>query len=200
MQPNAKGSQTRHLLIESAYKLFLQKGYHGTSMRHIAKEAGLALGGIYNHFGSKEEIFRAVILAHHPFLKIFPKFDQMAADEFTSAEDLIRRFTHLIFAEFKKEPQLLNLMFIELVELEGDNLAALFPTLQPKIFAFLQRVALLKPDWRVPSPIVFIRSYISLIIGIYITDRFVPKTLGPDGNQGELDDFLEIYFHGLFKS
>ncbi|MFT5193041.1 MAG: AcrR family transcriptional regulator [Cellvibrionaceae bacterium] len=195
-----KGELTRQTLIESAHKLFLQKGYHGTSMRHIAKRAGLALGGIYNHFASKEEIFQAVILAHHPFLKIFPKFEEATITDITSAEELIRTVTHLIFAEFEKEPQLLNLIFIEMIELNGKNLASLFSVLQPMVFTFIQRIAVLKPDWRIPSPIVFLRSYIGLIVGVYLTDRFLDKTLSVDGEMGTLDEYLEIYFHGLFKS
>ncbi len=33
---------------------------------------GLALGGIYNHFSSKEEIFEAIIIDQHPYKKILP--------------------------------------------------------------------------------------------------------------------------------
>ncbi|MEM8861747.1 MAG: TetR/AcrR family transcriptional regulator [Chloroflexota bacterium] len=194
-----KGEQTQQALIQSAYKLFLQKGYHGTSMRQIAKGANLALGGIYNHFASKEEIFRAVVLAHHPFLKIFPKFEEATEDSSMSPKEMIRNLTHLIFSEFKKEPQLLNLMFIELVELEGDNLAALFPQVQPRIFIFLQKISAQQPNWRIPNPIIFLRSYIGFIIGFYITDRFMPKAFGPSDAAGDLDDYLEIFFHGLFK-
>lgn len=195
-----KGLETRQIIIDSAYSCFLKNGFHGTSMRAIAKAAGLALGGIYNHFEGKEEIFQAVILTHHPLLKIFPKLLEERSEPITSAEALLRETTHGIFAELNKEPALLNLMFIELVELDGANLGALFPVLQPTIAAFLQQVVTLQPNWRIPSPIVFIRSYIGLIMSIVITDRYVPKALlGQAEDVGELDDFLEIYFHGLFK-
>ncbi len=42
----SKGELTRASILEGAYQLFLQQGYHGTSMRQIAEEAGIALGGI----------------------------------------------------------------------------------------------------------------------------------------------------------
>ena len=45
-----KGERTRTAIIDAAFDLFVRKGYHATSMRQIADEAGLAPGGLYNHF------------------------------------------------------------------------------------------------------------------------------------------------------
>ena len=50
----------------------MEQGYHATSMRQIAERADLALGGIYNHFTSKEEIFEAIIVDKHPYKKVLP--------------------------------------------------------------------------------------------------------------------------------
>ena len=67
-----KGERTRQVIIEAAYALFLEQGYAATSMRQIAERTGLALGGIYNHFASKEAIFSDLIIAKHPFHEILP--------------------------------------------------------------------------------------------------------------------------------
>ena len=75
-----KGDRTRAILIEAAYQLFNNKGYHATSMRDIATEAGLALGGIYNHFQSKEDIFVAMLMERHPFLEILPELHAAQGD------------------------------------------------------------------------------------------------------------------------
>ena len=56
-----KGENTRLAIEDAAIILFMEKGYHATSMRQIAEGADLALGGIYNHFKSKDEIFEAII-------------------------------------------------------------------------------------------------------------------------------------------
>jgi AcrR family transcriptional regulator len=53
-----KGKQN---LMEAALKLFSANGYHSTSTRAIAKEAGVALGLMYNYFGSKEELLVNII-------------------------------------------------------------------------------------------------------------------------------------------
>ncbi|MGC8856852.1 MAG: TetR/AcrR family transcriptional regulator, partial [Anaerolineae bacterium] len=67
-----KGEITRQTIEDAALTLFLEQGYHATSMRQIAERAGLALGGIYNHFSSKEEIFEAIIVDRHPYKRVLP--------------------------------------------------------------------------------------------------------------------------------
>jgi len=43
-------------ILEAAEKLFVKKGFHGTTIRDIARESGLGLGPIYNYVRNKEEI------------------------------------------------------------------------------------------------------------------------------------------------
>jgi TetR/AcrR family transcriptional regulator, cholesterol catabolism regulator len=47
-------------LLDSAAKLFCQRGFHATSMRDIAKAANMLSGSIYYHFSSKQEMLLAV--------------------------------------------------------------------------------------------------------------------------------------------
>lgn len=54
MEPKAE--RTRRHIIEKAASLFNRKGYHGTSMSDIMQATGLAKGGLYGHFKSKDEI------------------------------------------------------------------------------------------------------------------------------------------------
>src|SRR3990172_13368732 len=85
--PTAKGEQTRAAIIKAAYALFLKKGFHATSVREIAEKADLALGGIYNHFSSKEEIFAAVLDAYHPYRRILPALEAANGE---TIEDFVR--------------------------------------------------------------------------------------------------------------
>ena len=43
-------------ICEAAEKLFVKKGFHGTTIRDIARECGLGLGPIYDYVKNKEEI------------------------------------------------------------------------------------------------------------------------------------------------
>lgn len=52
---------SREALLDSAAKLFAEKGYAGVGTREIAADAGANLGMIKYHFGSKGELFVAAI-------------------------------------------------------------------------------------------------------------------------------------------
>jgi TetR/AcrR family transcriptional repressor of nem operon len=51
-----KAQKTKELIIAKAAPLFNKKGYAGTSMSDIMKATGLAKGGLYGNFESKDEI------------------------------------------------------------------------------------------------------------------------------------------------
>lgn len=58
MEVLSKSDRTRQFIIEKAAPIFNQKGFSGTSMSDILKATGLAKGGLYGNFKSKEEIAR----------------------------------------------------------------------------------------------------------------------------------------------
>jgi AcrR family transcriptional regulator len=51
-----KGEATRLRILERAAPVFNQRGYAGASMSELVEATGIEKGGIYNHFGSKEEL------------------------------------------------------------------------------------------------------------------------------------------------
>ncbi len=58
---NKYPEETVNLILETAMKLFVQKGYEHTSIQDIIDHlGGLSKGAIYHHFKSKEDILDAV--------------------------------------------------------------------------------------------------------------------------------------------
>jgi len=53
-------ARTRARLIETAGQLFASRGYDGTSVDAIIRQAGVSKGAFYHHFSSKEELLDAV--------------------------------------------------------------------------------------------------------------------------------------------
>jgi len=53
--------ETQRAIIEAAARLFIEHGYHATSIGRIASEAGVAVQTIYNSIGSKRELLSRVL-------------------------------------------------------------------------------------------------------------------------------------------
>jgi AcrR family transcriptional regulator len=51
---------TKERILEAAFKLFAENGFSGTSLRSITAEAGVNLASVNYHFGSKDELIRAL--------------------------------------------------------------------------------------------------------------------------------------------
>ena len=59
---SADANSTRQRLIEVGRDLFANQGYRETSVREITREAGANLGAVTYHFGSKRELYEAVLV------------------------------------------------------------------------------------------------------------------------------------------
>lgn len=65
MTRTAKGEQTREKIVEAALRLFRSYGYDETTMREVAREAGVSLGNAYYYFRSKEHLLHAYYHVMH---------------------------------------------------------------------------------------------------------------------------------------
>jgi len=58
--PRRVGAKQQEIL-EAAARVFRLKGYDGTTLRDIAREAGLFPGSLYYHIRSKEDLLRGIV-------------------------------------------------------------------------------------------------------------------------------------------
>lgn len=191
---SAKGQQTRKVILEGGYHLFIEQGYHGTSMRQIAARASIALGGIYNHFDSKESIFEAVLMTYHPYHRILPALKAARGE---SVEELIRDAARIMLSALEEHPEFVHLMFIEIVEFESKHIPAMFETVFPQIVAFIQRVEQARGALRpVPLPIIF-RAFVGLFFSFFITEMMIGELAQVDYSQDGEAHFVDIFLHGI---
>ena len=59
--PERAKTPRRTELVAAAARLFSERGYHGTSMQHLAEALGLQRGSLYAHIGSKEDLLLDVV-------------------------------------------------------------------------------------------------------------------------------------------
>ena len=192
--PPRKSPDTKSRLIKAAYELFLKHGYHATSMRDIAARAHLSVAAAYNHFKDKDELFTAILRQYHPYTLILPALAEVKGE---TVEDFLRQGARRMIQVLGQQPGFLRLMLIEIVEFDGRHTPALFNEVIPRLVDFAQSVVKRKGKLRPYSLPVLIRSFAGLFISYYISEimiwKYLPKNLQTDC----LDDFVEIYLHGV---
>ena len=192
-----KGEVTRLAIEDAAISLFLEQGYHATSMRQIADQAGLALGGIYNHFASKDEIFQGIIIDKHPYKKILPAI--LAADGETVAE-FFKNAASIVITELSKQPEFINLMFIELVEFKGKHGSMMLREIAPKVLPVFEKIVKSRKNLRVTNPAVLMRSFFGMIISYFITEMIISDSvISKLMPKNTADLYTDIFLHGILK-
>jgi AcrR family transcriptional regulator len=133
-----RGEGTRQSILDAAERLFLSQGFHGTSMRQIAQEAGgIAVGGIYNHFASKESIFLELVSVRSPYANIADVIEHLeATDTRGMIEEAIPRLQALVL----EHVDFFQLVVIDVNELQGTTIRTLVGSLIPRFIAFAQRL------------------------------------------------------------
>lgn len=192
----SRGERTRAVIIDAAARQFISRGFSGASMRQIAQEAGIALGGIYNHFGSKEDLFTAVVAAKHPLNQIAPL---LAEVEGRDAENLLREGARRILGVLEKDQSLLRLVFIELVEFDGQHVPALFEHLFPNVQAFVQKLLAMPGKFKPYAPMTLARVYFGMVLSQAMIDLLLRDLPLPEEG-GSLDDIMDIFMHGALQT
>jgi AcrR family transcriptional regulator len=98
LQPRAtqKAQQTRQQILDAALKLFQKKGFESTTMRDVAKEAGLAVGAAYYYFKSKEELVLAF------YYETLCSYDDACREVLPQTKDFEKRMKAIMARRFEQ--------------------------------------------------------------------------------------------------
>ena len=111
-------ADTRSVILVKAREIFLELGYHKTTMRNIAEAAGISTGPLYFHFRDKAEVF---------FHICSEAFDRLEADfrcisQEGAAGDRLRNIFLAYKAFYYREPQLFAMMHLATDPMSGIGL------------------------------------------------------------------------------
>jgi AcrR family transcriptional regulator len=174
------GCMTRSLILDTAHLLFVNQGYAATSMRQIAESTGLALGGIYNHFASKEAVFDAILIERHPYQQVKPLIQKMQAEPFGNFDESTVRS---LLNELGQHPKFFNLMLVEMVEFKGKHLPQFFENIL----------------CGVPPP-AWLPVFLSMFVSYHMTQSLLIGMLPTEPQAQSLDAFIDIFLYGILKS
>ena len=161
----------------------------------LPRQAHIALGGLYNHFASKEKVFEAVFLAFHPYHEVLP---MIAAAEGANLEQLVQDAIRRMVQVVEGRPDFMNLMFIEMVEFNSAHARQLFAYLFPQGMQLVQQLVEPYPEQirPIPPPMV-VRTFLGLFFGYYLTETALAPAAPAEFSQDAMQYFVDIYLHGI---
>ncbi|WCE32244.1 TetR/AcrR family transcriptional regulator [Vibrio sp. SCSIO 43137] len=111
--------ERREQILSCSMEVFLNKGYHNTTMKEIVASTGLSKGAIYHYFSCKEEIFNAIFL----------DFDQKITADFervSVADDPLTEIKNLLTSTLDEMIRFFRMYYVCLEMSESDALQQQF--------------------------------------------------------------------------
>jgi AcrR family transcriptional regulator len=192
----SKGERTSQVILKAAYSLFIEQGFHATSMRQIAQRAGVALGGIYNHFESKDQIFDRVLLEEHPYRRVL-EILQSAPGE--TMGEFVHNAAHAAVTELGNRPDFIKLAFIEFIEFKGKHAPNLFRMIYPQFMPLWQRFIGDQSQLRRISPQVISLAFVGVFFSYYLAESVTNPANSMPPNLEILEQYLDIFLHGVLE-
>lgn len=111
-----KGLETAKRVRKAALKRFANAGYAAVSMREIAADVGVRPGALYNHFPTKQDILKDLMLTHMSEL-----LAAWETADFPDAMDPLERFVRFHIRYHLERADEVFISYMELRNLEPDN-------------------------------------------------------------------------------
>jgi AcrR family transcriptional regulator len=116
----------RRAILKNAEAVFAKHGFHGATIEEIAREAGFAVGTIYNIFKNKDDLYLHVVLSHHEDLT--RRFDAVLASR-EGVVDKLGSLLDLLLGHFTEHQAFVRIFF-------QSSEGGLVRTLPPEIRTF----------------------------------------------------------------
>ena len=111
VKANQSRRDRREDILRTSLHLFARNGFHGTSMRDIAREAHIAEGLIYHYFAGKRDLFRAII-EEYSFLPVLRTLPELA--EHLDLRALLIVLARAFFDVLGRNPELVRVLLQEI--------------------------------------------------------------------------------------
>jgi TetR/AcrR family transcriptional regulator len=173
---------SRGAILDAAERLFLERGFAGTSMSEIAEVSRVTKSLIHHHFGSKEALWKEI--KRRRFASYHTQQTALFASEGPSAT-LLRESMRAYFRFLRDNPETLRLM--SWVQLEGDReLNEMVQELRDAGIAHVkaaQEAGVLRSD--VPAPFILM-TFVGLVRA-----WFGDRTHADEGDPSASEEYLD---------
>jgi AcrR family transcriptional regulator len=184
----------RAQILAGASRVFARQGFHRTTVREVAREAGIADGTIYLYFASKQELLLALLGQLGRVGERPADFAELAGAE---ARAFLDTYLHKRFDDLREWRQLFAAVFPEVLAdpaLRAAQAAQTAPAFQAAEAELARRME--AGDLPRLDPALLARAAAATVVGLLVLD-----VLGDDvvrARWEELPAFLaDLWFDGL---
>jgi AcrR family transcriptional regulator len=183
--------KTAEIILESALRNFMQKGFEGTSINDVADDAKINKSLIYHHFTNKENLWKAV--KGRILESAIPNSAQTLDFKQTTLRDFLEVFVTFRFQLYATQPDLVRLMGWQRLESQGETLAGVtikkFTEIDQEIIS-LQKAGQIRKDLK--------PNVISYLIMSMASNGFMDKAPFLELKK-ERDQYLKVIIESLNK-
>ena len=193
-QPRSAGVATRRRILDAAEALFGERTYDTVSLRDIAGRAKITLHLASYHFGTKEQLFGAVVARRAAVLSGLreERLAQLTAHGTPTPEAILNAFMHPLFEKMMSGSRGWRSYLLILTQLGQGNrwLEILHTNFDPTAELFLKRLAAALPD--VPHT-TLMRGFALALVAMLQTLSRNRRLDALSGGKLSADDLGEAY-------
>lgn len=115
----SKARDSRDKILKAAVSVFARKGYHGTRMSDVAREAGVAYGLVYHYFGSKENVLKNILEAVERRLSL--RIERIGRESDLTLNEKLGKISDYMFDTYLANPDIIHLLVQEVVRSNQDS-------------------------------------------------------------------------------
>jgi AcrR family transcriptional regulator len=190
---------TRHKILETAIRLFSERGFNGTTTKEIAEEAGVNEALIFRYFSTKRDLYGAIIerkIEEEPGIELHIEAYRGTKDDWLIFKTIALR----MFECVEKDPTFMRLLYFS--ALEGHELSDMF------FDTYVEYVNMLLSDYleerisegalKKINPLLAARAFMGMVIN-YIVEQelFGEKKKRELDKQEVVETFVQIFLFGI---
>ena len=190
-----KGRRRRKKLYDTAARLFAAQGYHGTSLRDLAREMGLSKSSLYHYFDSKQELLYRLL---DDYISEALAEIESFCNQDIPALDKLERFMRFYAGFYAHDQERLILLLNEVDRLEPKRRRLLETKERRYLQAFKEILDQLRREGVMKELPLNLASF-----AFFGMVHYTYKWYRPEGEvkPGQLADyFLRIFSHGVLAS
>jgi AcrR family transcriptional regulator len=192
----------RAAILDAAVRLFSEKGFRGVTTRELAAAVGVSEPVLYQHFGTKRDLYLAIIEERAVYAgRNIPTDFTRIFEDVSDDRQLLTRLANGIIDWHSVDPAYTRLLMFS--ALEGHELSQIFVERYPEPFFselarfFERRIA--EGVFRQIDPMLAAHSFIGLASHYGLTNAIFQRCT-PDLPQEQIvEGFVDIFLEGIRK-